>query len=306
MQKRAIFVAVLLPLVIGIVRAEGKVDTRNEPKPDVSYAFGMALGADLKETGLTIDYGQFTEGLRASMEGERERLSFDEAMELIQATFLELRQLKLAENLENGREFLRQNAEKADVQVTESGLQYTVIQEGDGEKPTEADTVRVHYEGRLIDGTVFDSSLERGQPVEFPLDGGVIPGWIEGLVLMNTGSRYQLFIPAELGYGEWDADGIIPPNSVLIFDVELLDIVRDDEGANDEIAPDNELADEKATDELPAIGGEEAVAEDTGEPPITEEGASTGEGTPVTGEGTPVTGESAPVRESGTEETAAE
>jgi FKBP-type peptidyl-prolyl cis-trans isomerase len=265
MNKRIVFVAVLVPLIIGVVCAEGKVDTRNGPKPDVSYAFGLALGNDLKETGLAIDYDHFMEGLLASMEGRGARLTLSEAMEMIQDTFLEMRQTALmaefAENLENGREFLRQNAEQANVQVTESGLQYVVVQEGDGEKPVETDTVRVHYEGRLIDGTVFESSWENGSPVEFPLDGSIL-GWAEGITLMNVGSRYQLFIPYELGYGEWGYDNIIPPYSVLIFDVELLDIVRYDEPADD--TPDSEfIIDEPSfIDDESADGGIEETIEE--------------------------------------------
>jgi FKBP-type peptidyl-prolyl cis-trans isomerase FkpA len=239
MNKRIIFVAVLLPLLIGVAWAEGKVDTRTESKPDVSYAFGMVFGYEFKETGLAIDYGHFMEGLRASMEGGDTKLSLDEAMEMLQNAFYELQQAELVENLEKGREFLRQNAERDGIRVTESGLQYAVIEEGSGERPSGSDMVRVHYEGRLIDGTVFDSSRENGSPLEFPLD-AVIPGWTEGLMLMSVGSRYELFLPSELGYGEPGAGGIIPPNSVLIFDVELLEIVRDDatvpigEGSADE------------------------------------------------------------------------
>jgi FKBP-type peptidyl-prolyl cis-trans isomerase FkpA len=270
MHKRIIFVAVLLPLFIGVAWAEGKVDTRDRPKPDISYAFGIVLGYDIKETGLAIDYGRFMEGLRASMEGGDMKLTLEEAVETIQNTFLELQQAKMAENLKAGEEFLRRNAEQAGVQVTESGLQYVVMQEGDGEKPVETDTVRVHYEGRLVDGTVFDSSRERDEPLEFPLD-AVIPGWTEGLMLMNVGSRYQLFVPSGLGYGEWGAGDIIPANAVLIFDVELLEIVRDgeDAGAVDgDAANGNGIAadgDGNAADGIVADGPpeEEAVADES-------------------------------------------
>jgi FKBP-type peptidyl-prolyl cis-trans isomerase len=247
MNKRAFFVAALLPLIIGIVQAEGKVDTRNEPKPDVSYAFGLALGYDIKETGLVIDYDHFMEGLKASAEGGDMKLTLEEAVELIQIAFLEMQQTKMTENLENGRDFLRKNAEESGVRVTDSGLQYTIIREGEGEKPMESDTVRVHFEGSLIDGTVFESSQERGDPIEFPLD-SVIPGWSEGIQLMNIGSRYKLFVPSELGYGEWGAGDIIPPNSVLILDVELLDIVHDDESdsVDDTVIPtDDEITDDE-------------------------------------------------------------
>jgi FKBP-type peptidyl-prolyl cis-trans isomerase len=264
MSKRAIFVAVMMPLVIGVVSAEGKVDIRNEPKPDVGYALGVMFGYDIKETGLVIDYDHFMEGLQTSIEGGELKLTLEEASELVQSVFLEMWRIKLAEDLEKGREFLRQNAEQTGVRVTESGLQYVIIQEGDGEKPTEADTVRVHYEGRLIDGTVFDSSRERGSPIEFPLD-VVISGWAEGLALMNAGSRYQLFIPSELGYGEQGAGDIVPPNAVLVFDVELLDIVRDNETVDNEVVPtDEEITGEpfgeEAADE-PFFTGEDIPAD---------------------------------------------
>jgi FKBP-type peptidyl-prolyl cis-trans isomerase len=229
---------------MGIAQAEGKVDKRNEPKADVSYALGMAFGDDLKGTGLKIDYDHFMEGFRASMEDEGTKLTVDEAIELIQGEFLAMQQLKMAEDLEKGREFLKNNATKEGVRVTASGLQYTIIEEGDGEKPVETDKVRVHYEGSLIDGTVFDSSLERGVPVDFPLD-AVIPGWSEGLQLMTIGSHYKLYLPSELGYGEWGAGDIIPPNSALIFDVQLLDIVRDDESDEEEIPAEPFLPDDE-------------------------------------------------------------
>jgi FKBP-type peptidyl-prolyl cis-trans isomerase len=248
MSKRTIFAAVLLPLVVVAAWSEGKVDKRNEPKADVSYAVGMVLGYDLKETGLKIDYDLFGEGLRAVMEGEETKLSLDEAMEMIQSVFFEIQQVKMVEYLEKGREFLDDNAARDGVRVTETGLQYMVLEEGDGERPGETDVVQVHYEGKLIDGTVFDSSLARGVPSEIPLD-AVISGWAEGLQLMNIGSRYMLYVPSELGYGEWGAGDIVPPNSVLIFDVELLDIVREDGAVDETSADEDEFADETSTDE---------------------------------------------------------
>jgi FKBP-type peptidyl-prolyl cis-trans isomerase len=260
MGKRTIFSAVLLPLIVVAAWSEGKVDTRNEPKADVSYAFGMVLGYDLKETGIAINYDHFGEGLRAAMEGEETKLSRDEAMELIQAAFFVMQQAKMAEDLERGREFLKDNAARDGVRVTESGLQYVVIEEGDGERPGETDVVQVHYEGSLIDGTVFDSSLTRGVPAEIPLD-AVIPGWAEGLQLMKVGGHYTLFVPSELGYSEWGAGDIVPPNSVLIFDVVLLGIVREDEVAEEASVPGDEPADEAESGE----DAEEALPTD-GEP----------------------------------------
>ncbi len=124
-----------------------------------------------------------------------------------------------------GEAFLAANAKKEGVLTTASGLQYKVIKSGNGESPKLSDTVKVHYHGTLIDGTVFDSSVQRGQPVSFPV-GGVIPGWVEALQLMKVGDKWQLFIPAKLAYGDQSPSPTIPPNSVLIFEVELLDIQK--------------------------------------------------------------------------------
>ncbi|AWL10602.1 Peptidylprolyl isomerase [Saliniradius amylolyticus] len=129
------------------------------------------------------------------------------------------------ENIQEGQAFLEKNAKRDEVTVTESGLQYEVLAEGEGEQPTKADTVKVHYKGTLLDGTTFDSSYERGEPAVFPL-GRVIQGWIEGVQLMNVGSKYKFYIPSELAYGE-RGNGKITPNSTLIFEVELLDIEDD-------------------------------------------------------------------------------
>ncbi len=132
---------------------------------------------------------------------------------------------QIKDNLTLGREFLEENAKKDSVKVTESGLQYMVLKEGKGAKPGATDTVTVHYTGTLIDGKVFDSSVERGEPATFPLN-RVIPGWTEGLQLMSEGSKYRLFIPSELAYGERGAGDDILPNSTLIFDVELIKVTK--------------------------------------------------------------------------------
>jgi FKBP-type peptidyl-prolyl cis-trans isomerase FkpA len=236
MMRIAFFVAALLPFAVGLAGAEGKVDTRethstpdarNVPETDLSYAFGLALGYDLKDSGLTIDYARFAEGFKAAMEEQGAEITLDEAMEVIRTAFIEMQEAKAAEALAQSEEFLRQNAERDGVQVTESGLQYEALFQGDGEKPSADDIVRVHYEGSLIDGKVFDSSREKDEPVDFPLN-AVIPGWEEGIQLMNVGSRYKLYVPPELGYGEWGAGDFVPPHAVLIFDIELLDVIHSD------------------------------------------------------------------------------
>ena len=134
---------------------------------------------------------------------------------------------EIKSNMEMGREFLAENAKNDSVKVTESGLQYMVLKEGTGAKPGPTDEVTVHYTGKLIDGTVFDSSVERGEPTTFPLN-KVIAGWTEGLQLMSEGSKYRLFIPSELAYGEKGAGSDILPNSALIFDVELIKVTKKD------------------------------------------------------------------------------
>ena len=190
---------------------------------DASYALGMSIGSSLANDGIFPNIDEFLKGVKDSLYGEKTRLTENEAMEKIQSAYFAMMEVMEAESMQKGMEFLAENSKNPGVVITSSGLQYEVITEADGPKPMASDTVRVHYEGRLIDDTVFDSSLERGYPIEFPLD-GVIPGWTEGLQLMSVGSKYKLYIPPELGYGPGGA-GPIPPNSVLIFEVELIDIL---------------------------------------------------------------------------------
>ncbi|MDR3145088.1 MAG: FKBP-type peptidyl-prolyl cis-trans isomerase [Treponema sp.] len=189
--------------------------------PDTSYAFGVVLGADLRQTGLQFDYDEFIKGFSDSLEGNTPRISGDEAIGIIQAAFTAAMAVRAAENLEKEAAFLEENGAKPGVYTTNSGLQYEVLVEGAGPKPRAASTVEVHYEGTFIDGTVFDSSYARNEPARFALD-GVIPGWAEGIILMSQGSTYRLFIPSALAYGERGAGNMIPPNSALIFTVELL------------------------------------------------------------------------------------
>jgi len=195
-------------------------------KARTSYAFGMTVGGDLEQTGLEIDYAAFTAGLRAAMERGETIMDRDEALEIVQDAFESAIRKQGAALKEKEELFLAENAARPGVQTTESGLQYEVIQEGSGPKPTETDIVRVHYEGMLIDGTVFDSSYEREEPEEIPLD-MVIPGWAEGIMLMNAGGKYRIYLPSDLAYGERGAGQVIPPYSTLIFTIELFDILKD-------------------------------------------------------------------------------
>lgn len=222
--------AALLALALGsLLYAEGKKDEATEATldGDTSYAFGMVIGSDLQQTGLIFNYNAFTQGLREVLEKKHTKITMDEAMLQVQKTFLAVMAKQAEENRAKEQQFLEENGKKPGVITTDSGLQYEVLTEGTGEKPTTNDMVRVNYEGTLIDGTVFDSTYTQGEPAEFPLY-GVIPGWTEGLQLMSEGSSYRFYIPSKLAYGEKGAGGsVIPPYSALIFKVELLSIIKD-------------------------------------------------------------------------------
>lgn len=193
-----------------------------------SYGIGLQMGQQLADNPFDgLDITAVAAGLAAAFYGDEPEVSEDQiraAFEVIGARMQQAQaeQAKLAAGA--GEAFLAENAKKAGVVVTASGLQYEVLTQGDGEKPGRASTVRTHYHGTLIDGTVFDSSYNRGQPAEFPV-GGVIAGWTEALQLMPVGSKYRLYIPHQLAYGERGAGASIAPFSALVFDVELLAIV---------------------------------------------------------------------------------
>lgn len=193
----------------------------------VSYGIGRQLGDQLRENpvpGMTLDailagLSDAYAGAESRVPGEALSASFQVIRERMQAEA----QLKAEAAAAVGREYLVENAKREGVTVLPSGLQYEILVSGEGAKPSREDTVRTHYHGTLVDGTVFDSSYERGQPAEFPV-GGVIAGWVEALQLMNAGSKWRLHVPSELAYGG-QAVGSIPPHSVLVFDVELLEIL---------------------------------------------------------------------------------
>lgn len=204
--------------------------TLESAKDRISYTIGLNIGRDFANQDMDIDPDLVMLGIQDALAGKEPRLSEEEMMAEIQAFQQEMQakaQAKFAqmaeENRAEGEAFLAANAEQEGVIVTDSGLQYKVIEEGEGESPDKSDTVTVHYTGTLIDGTKFDSSVDRGQPATFPV-GGVIPGWTEALQLMKPGAKYQLFIPAELAYGERGAGQDIGPNETLIFDVELISV----------------------------------------------------------------------------------
>ena len=190
-----------------------------------SYALGMSVSSNLIKSGVTqMDLQTFTDGVSDTFNGEIPKLLPDEANKLLEEFISGAAAGTGDKNLQEGLEFLSENATKKGVVELPSGLQYKILSYGDGNLPTPADKVCCHYHGTLIDGTVFDSSVERGQPATFPVD-GVIEGWIEALQLMPVGSKWRLYIPPELGYGAQGAGNVIEPNSTLIFDLELLEIV---------------------------------------------------------------------------------
>ncbi len=198
----------------------------------ISYALGLSMGNNFRASGIKeINVQDFADGVAAVFYGNQPKMTYDEAKEVIRQYFTEMeaRQKeeasKLAEiNEKAGKEFLEENGKRAEVKTTPSGLQYEVLKEGDGAQPASTDQVEVHYTGKLIDGTVFDSSEERGVPATFGVT-QVIPGWVEALQLMKAGSRWRLFIPSQLAYGPNGAGGVIGPNATLIFDVELLKVI---------------------------------------------------------------------------------
>jgi FKBP-type peptidyl-prolyl cis-trans isomerase FklB len=191
----------------------------------ISYSLGMNIAANLKSSGIdALNYEAFTKALKAAFEGDATELSAEEANQVLQQFFGELQQKQQAKNVEAGKKFLDENAKREEVIVLDSGLQYEIMTEGSGKKPQASDQVKCHYHGTLIDGTVFDSSVQRGEPAVFPVN-GVIQGWVEALQLMPTGSKWKLYIPSDLAYGERGAGQNIGPHTTLVFEVELLEIV---------------------------------------------------------------------------------
>jgi FKBP-type peptidyl-prolyl cis-trans isomerase len=222
MNKLLVIAAAGLALTL---TACNKPDLKSD-KGQASYAIGQQIGKNLKAQNIEIDAKTLAASLSDAIAGKSE-MKDDE----IQKAMMKLQEMAMKKQQEEGEtnkkksaDFLEKNKTAEGVKVTASGLQYMVMKEGDGPMPKKDDNVKCHYTGTLIDGTKFDSSVDRGQPAEFPVS-GVIPGWTEALQMMKVGSKYKLFIPAELAYGPAGRPGI-PPNSALIFEVELLEIVK--------------------------------------------------------------------------------
>lgn len=215
-------------------RAEAEAAPLADDAAKAAYSLGYRFAENVqRQFEGDIDSDSFVRGVSDKLK-DQQPLVDDVEAERVLTAMMEARQAEAAnaalKTLEDGLAFLEENAKREGVVALESGLQYEVLEEGEGAKPGATDTVTTHYEGRLIDGTVFDSSYQRGEPASFPLN-RVIPGWTEGLQLMSQGAKYRLYVPAALAYGD-RAAGAIPPNSTLIFDVELLDV--EPAGATDE------------------------------------------------------------------------
>ena len=198
---------------------------------NVSYALGLGIGSQLKSMGAeSLNIDDFAQAIKDVLNGSELKISMADSQQIVQKFFQEQEAKQRAAMAENGKKlkaegeaYLAENAKKDGVITTASGLQYTVIKEGTGKSPKATDTVVCHYEGFLTNGTVFDSSIQRGEPAAFPLN-GVIAGWTEGLQLMKEGGKTRFFIPYNLAYGEAGAAGAIPPYAALIFDVELIEV----------------------------------------------------------------------------------
>src|SRR5512135_3380744 len=224
-----VFVAILnIGFLFSICYAGEKIELK-EQKDKESYSLGYQFGKNLKLQGVDLNVEVYTSGLRDSLGGKESQMTSEEIRDTItslqqrlMAAQQKVQKEQAAKNLSESKTFLVENGKKEGIKTLSSGLEYKVITEGSGKMPKAEDTVTVHYKGTLIDGTEFDSSYKRGQPATFQVN-GVIKGWTEALQLMKEGSKWQLFIPPELGYGERSA-GPIPPNSALIFEVELLTV----------------------------------------------------------------------------------
>lgn len=197
----------------------------NNDFEEFSYSLGLTISSNLIQSGVKkIDSLQFLAGLQDNFAGNEPKITLERANEILQEFMIQENDKEAIKNLEEGYSFLMENMQNKGVNETDSGLQYKILKEGYGNTPTMDDVVKCHYHGTLLDGTVFDSSIERGQAAIFPLN-GVIQGWAEALQMMPVGSKWRLFIPSELAYGSEGAGGLIGANATLIFDVELLEIV---------------------------------------------------------------------------------
>ncbi len=231
-MKNSIIYGLVIVLALSASCQQGGKTVKLESNVDsVGYAIGILVGSnnlkqlDAAPDGASINKESMAAAFKAASMGEEAVMTEEQAQAIVQKFFEGAGEREAQKNLEEGNAFLEKNKAREGVTTTESGLQYEVLTAGTGEKPTATDQVRVNYHGTLIDGKVFDSSVDRGEPVVFGVS-QVIPGWTEALQLMPVGSKWKIYIPAEIGYGERGAGGDIGPNAALIFEVELLEIVK--------------------------------------------------------------------------------
>ena len=234
---KCFIISLALLSLAGSVFGEDKSTPLKDSKDKVSYSIGLNIGLNLKKQNVSINPDTFVLGLKDALAGKPQMTEeqVKETMTAFEKEMIDKQKATGVKNGADGEKFLAENKKKEGVKTTASGLQYKVVKEGTGAQPKEKDTVMANYRGTLIDGTEFDSSYTRGQPATFPVS-GVIKGWTEALQMMKVGSKYQLFIPANLAYGERAIGPDIGPNSTLIFEVELLD-VKPAAGANPSSSP---------------------------------------------------------------------
>ena len=235
-MKRFIISLAMLSFA-GSVFGQDKSTPLKDPKDKISYSIGLNIGLNLKKQNVSVNPDTFVLGLKDALAGKPQMTEeqVKETMTAFEKEMIDKQKATGVKNGADGEKFLAENKKKEGVKTTASGLQYKVVKEGTGAQPKESDTVIANYRGTLIDGTEFDSSYKRGQPATFPVS-GVIKGWTEALQMMKVGSKYQLFIPASLAYGERAVGPDIGPNSTLIFEVELVD-VKPAAGANPSSSP---------------------------------------------------------------------
>ena len=211
-------------IILSACSESGTNKTPETEMEKVSYSLGVNVATGVKAQGLdSIDTDALANAFNDVFEGNELKISEEESVKILQEYFTALQTKKQAKANEEGAAYLAENAKKEGVITTESGLQYEILTKGNGEKPTASDKVTVHYHGMLTDGTVFDSSVERGEPAQFGVT-QVIPGWVEALQLMSVGDKWKLTIPSNLAYGDRGAGGLIGPGATLVFEVELISI----------------------------------------------------------------------------------
>lgn len=235
MRQLAVIAAILIFAGSVAFAQQPATETKKDPGPEskqdkVSYSIGVIVGKDMKNQGVDINPDVFSKGFRDGLAGAKPAMTDEDMQKTMSELRTEMTAKKQAEMKKLAEEnkakedaFLAENKTKEGVKTTASGLQYKVLKEGTGKTPTAYDTVVVHYRGTLLDGTEFDSSYKRNEPATLPVS-GLIPGWTEALQMMKTGSKWQIWVPSKLAYGESGAGGVIPPNAMLVFEVELISI----------------------------------------------------------------------------------